>query len=729
MGSSNYYRTLSPTGGRHHHGARASTGMVQLGSSVDPYETPRGRYDYDDYYYPSDVGYSASYRHRPSHSSRLQAQPVSSQKYRDPGQPAKKRTEYTLQPQPRSRHRSHTASAADLYDTPVRLVVPSSGHLRPVVTSGRGRSPSPLPSTSDRYLVPSSTHHGKGHRRVYSTDYASDTGRLDPRNSVRHHSPQHGAYHAYPHSAHRRYAPYDGLKNGDDMDDYEAYSYTTPREQFDRDYPVRPHHPRGRSSVDRPLSMNVMEEHPSWVTRKDRRHHGPPPTSWGFDKIDREGRPRTSSRGVDDYREGSRPSGHERALVAVPHDSDADYDSYSDSRRRRHHRKLRHHHSRRHRDDPSPRPHNGSGEQVLPALGTAALGAGYSDLSDYDHGSARRHRRRPRDSERDHDPSHRSSRDLHDGAQDDVDRSKRLLVPRDHRRRRSRRRSERQPDSDSDVDTDDEDLRKYRREPSAAPRSRHSSTDTNSAEEHSSRRDRSHRSSRSQRQLEDGHPDESRHSSFADSNEDMKKLVAVDPPAAKEPEVAPKGILKPPRESFPEEPNPVREGVAPLKDAHKKGIPPGARWTKIGRRLVNPAALEAGNERYEERADYVIVLRVLTKEEIEAYALKTQEIRGKTLLGMRLSLQATHMVLDARHKERIEDKRRRMEEDQRHGRRGQESSSDDEDDSGEQPLQLEAPPAPEPEQQQSLPVRSHESNMPPPEHDRGRLSPSNVPAW
>lgn len=75
----------------------------------------------------------------------------------------------------------------------------------------------------------------------------------------------------------------------------------------------------------------------------------------------------------------------------------------------------------------------------------------------------------------------------------------------------------------------------------------------------------------------------------------------------------------------------MREGVAPLKDAHKKGIPPGARWTKIGRRLVNPAALEAGNERYEDRADYVIVLRVLTKEEIEAYALKTQEIRGKFL--------------------------------------------------------------------------------------------------
>ncbi|KAL8672987.1 MAG: hypothetical protein Q9168_002581 [Polycauliona sp. 1 TL-2023] len=91
---------------------------------------------------------------------------------------------------------------------------------------------------------------------------------------------------------------------------------------------------------------------------------------------------------------------------------------------------------------------------------------------------------------------------------------------------------------------------------------------------------------------------------------------------------APKSILRQPREKFPEDPAPVREGVAPLKDAGKKGIPPNARWTKIDRKLVNPEALEAGNERYEERVDYVIVLRVLTKEEIEQYAAKTQELRA-----------------------------------------------------------------------------------------------------
>jgi hypothetical protein len=87
--------------------------------------------------------------------------------------------------------------------------------------------------------------------------------------------------------------------------------------------------------------------------------------------------------------------------------------------------------------------------------------------------------------------------------------------------------------------------------------------------------------------------------------------------------------LKQPKEKFPEDPNAIREGVAPLKDAGKKGVPPGARWTKIDRRLVNPAALEDAHERFEERADYVIVLRVLTKEEIQGFAVKTQEIRGK----------------------------------------------------------------------------------------------------
>lgn len=120
-------------------------------------------------------------------------------------------------------------------------------------------------------------------------------------------------------------------------------------------------------------------------------------------------------------------------------------------------------------------------------------------------------------------------------------------------------------------------------------------------------------------------------SSSDDLPEGRQRQVRVVDPSEdpREPEQPIKSILRQPKERFPEDPTPVREGVAPMKDAGAKGIPPNARWTKIDRKLVNPEALEEGNERFEERPDHVIVLRVLKKEDIEAYALKTQEIRGK----------------------------------------------------------------------------------------------------
>ena len=111
-------------------------------------------------------------------------------------------------------------------------------------------------------------------------------------------------------------------------------------------------------------------------------------------------------------------------------------------------------------------------------------------------------------------------------------------------------------------------------------------------------------------------------------NKERSRVRVVSP--AREPAKKPKGILRPPTQKFPEDPASIREGVAPLKDAGKKGIPPNARWTKIDRRLVNPEALELGNERYEERPDYVIILRVLSKEEIEKYAEVTEELRSKS---------------------------------------------------------------------------------------------------
>jgi hypothetical protein len=125
-----------------------------------------------------------------------------------------------------------------------------------------------------------------------------------------------------------------------------------------------------------------------------------------------------------------------------------------------------------------------------------------------------------------------------------------------------------------------------------------------------------------------------------DRDRENNRVRIVEPPKKEDTPPPVKGILKQPTQKFPEHPNPFREGVAPLKDSTKKGIPPSARWTKIDRRLVNPQALEELGERFEERLDFVIVLRVLTKEEIQKFADRTTEIRGSSLSQ---SMQLTRM--------------------------------------------------------------------------------------
>ncbi|KFY71365.1 hypothetical protein V499_08435, partial [Pseudogymnoascus sp. VKM F-103] len=115
-----------------------------------------------------------------------------------------------------------------------------------------------------------------------------------------------------------------------------------------------------------------------------------------------------------------------------------------------------------------------------------------------------------------------------------------------------------------------------------------------------------------------------------------------------------KGILKPGRQKWPEDPTPIREGVAPLKDAKRDGgVPADARWTKISRKLVNPEALERGRERYEAREEFVIVLRVLSKEEVQGYATETQSIRA---------------AREAEDEDRDDRRRRRKERHERHRR-------------------------------------------------------------
>ena len=128
------------------------------------------------------------------------------------------------------------------------------------------------------------------------------------------------------------------------------------------------------------------------------------------------------------------------------------------------------------------------------------------------------------------------------------------------------------------------------------------------------------------------------------------KATHVPPASENQDTLSPaKGILRQLTQKFPEDPNPIREGVALLRDS-KLGerIPLEARWTKIGRQLVNPEALEEAKERFEERPDCVIVLRILSKEEIEKLAHRTEEIRivrKAANAGAKLSTQASRRAL------------------------------------------------------------------------------------
>ena len=158
-----------------------------------------------------------------------------------------------------------------------------------------------------------------------------------------------------------------------------------------------------------------------------------------------------------------------------------------------------------------------------------------------------------------------------------------------------------------------------------------------SMHEHRQHRHRRHRRHHSHSRDDDSYSSSSSPSSEESDDEEDDEMPRQRPRVvtpsnelakAPLPPPPPKGILKKAKDKFPEPPNPVREGVAPL-DAAKKGIPPEARWTRINRRLVNPEALEQEGVRFEEYPDYVIVLKVLDQEEINKFAHKTHEIREK----------------------------------------------------------------------------------------------------
>jgi len=188
----------------------------------------------------------------------------------------------------------------------------------------------------------------------------------------------------------------------------------------------------------------------------------------------------------------------------------------------------------------------------------------------------------------------------------------------EHSRRRRRRRQK-----DKRVEDDESDIGINAPDP-AQPDLRNRDLESDDGE-----RKHRERPTRSDREPDAGSL-ESRTISPGEAEDDRPRRVQLVEPVNQKEEAKPRGILKPPRAvPFPEDPNPTREGVAPLKEAGKDGVPTGARWTKISRVLVNPDALRDAHERFEERDDYVIVLRVISREEIQKLAEKTSELRGK----------------------------------------------------------------------------------------------------
>jgi len=175
-------------------------------------------------------------------------------------------------------------------------------------------------------------------------------------------------------------------------------------------------------------------------------------------------------------------------------------------------------------------------------------------------------------------------------------------------------------------------------------------------------------------------------------NQDPRTPRIVTPPPLSATAAPVKSILRQPREKFPEDPAPIREGVAPLKDAKKDGVPPDARWTKISRKLVNPEALEAGKERYEAREDFVIVLRVLSRDEVQQYAEVTEKIRAAREEAEeqeeRSARRRARRERHERHKrerfERGEREPSRDERDERRRHRRREKDDDSESDTSEE---------------------------------------------
>ncbi|KAG0648801.1 hypothetical protein D0Z07_4722 [Hyphodiscus hymeniophilus] len=73
--------------------------------------------------------------------------------------------------------------------------------------------------------------------------------------------------------------------------------------------------------------------------------------------------------------------------------------------------------------------------------------------------------------------------------------------------------------------------------------------------------------------------------------------------------------------------SPRSEPIRLKPDAQGNEIPAEAKWTKINRRLVSPEVLEQDRLRYEAHPDFVAILGVLSRAEIQSLAIRSHDLR------------------------------------------------------------------------------------------------------
>ncbi|KAI9755688.1 MAG: hypothetical protein M4579_004186 [Chaenotheca gracillima] len=636
-------------------------------------------------------GYSPHYDggyYRPSRISReLHPSPRSSaDRIYEPGRPIPRsyNPDSLQPPEPTGLYRRPRRQTLDHNDGRPVLVPPRSpvGASRPVVQHGRGASPPGRGYGSDAeggsyYVTPASST--RNHRRNYSLD-PDEIGQPARHSSLKERPYERPGYRGTTGGAQKAYHPTGALVRHPDGDEsrrgYDApaaygYGYPEHQDDYHRD-PAPPRRRRG-DSIDaprreRPISMIEMDR--ALPAATEPREAGPPPSTRGFDKI---GKTSGRSGSMDrSSRKSGRSSSIDRAPRPPPDEIAYDYpvksrdeeplDSSGRPLRRRPavlhqgyeepYSPRRGEHDEYSEKDRPPRRYEKDEDRRYGARGdphgSRESSADRHSSHDEDGHRRRRHRHHHRDHvdrddrehrDKDREPSKREHREKSDR---DTERERereavktiegrdkarpREYVERDHRERdreRDRRERDREVDDkeprhrdrdDVDRDVRRRDTRDGRDEPRGDSHHELAIVGADVQERGRPRDDD-----------DTGHPHDRPERS-------TNRVRVVSPPGEKESKAPIKGILRQPREKFPEDPAPIREGVAPLKDKDgekNNSIPAKAKWTKIARKLVSPAALEEGNERFEVRDDHVVVLRVLKREDIEAYAARSQQIRDR----------------------------------------------------------------------------------------------------